>query len=251
MTSEVARCVTGGDAGGGRRRVSAEARRHSIRTPRHGKSVDTAPAPAPGRKRRVGWMVGPGFGPVNAPVVANVVAAEAIRGDGHHVEEARIPVLVSDVARDAFDRLHVTAMKPACRDATSGREAEMSRMAKTMLSLPDTSTEDYVVAEQAAERRRGLPPGLRRTPNPVPARPGAQARHRKRVVNGEMVDPAGATGLLTATGLPGLSMRFGTSREGLRINGQLVGRWLAETTLLRAAAVPEGVSPVRGLYQSL
>lgn len=137
-------------------------------------------------------MVGPGFGAVDAQVVANVVAnvvaAEAIRGDGHHVEEARIPVLERDVARDAFDRLHVTAMRPACREATSGREAEMSRMAKTTLSLPGTSTKDYVAAEQAAERLRGLPPGVRRSPDPGPARPGAQARHRK---DGQLVALAG------------------------------------------------------------
>ncbi|WP_342147967.1 glutamyl-tRNA(Gln) amidotransferase [Methylorubrum sp. SB2] len=53
------------------------------------------------------------------------------------------------------------------------------------------------------------------------------------------------------TGLPGLSMRFGTSREGLPINVQLVGSWQAETTLLHAAAVLEGMSPVRGLHPSL
>ncbi len=61
----------------------------------------------------------------------------------------------------------------------------------------------------------------------------------------------GATVPLNVTGLPGLSMRFGTSREGLPINVQLVGAWQAETTLLRAASVLEGVSPTRGLHPSL
>jgi aspartyl-tRNA(Asn)/glutamyl-tRNA(Gln) amidotransferase subunit A len=46
-------------------------------------------------------------------------------------------------------------------------------------------------------------------------------------------------------------MRFGTSRQGLPINVQLVGSWQAETTLLRAASVLEAVSPVRGLHPSL
>ncbi len=45
-------------------------------------------------------------------------------------------------------------MKPAFREATAGHENQMYRMAKTMLSLPDTSVEDYVAAEQAAERLR-------------------------------------------------------------------------------------------------
>jgi aspartyl-tRNA(Asn)/glutamyl-tRNA(Gln) amidotransferase subunit A len=53
------------------------------------------------------------------------------------------------------------------------------------------------------------------------------------------------------TGLPGLSMRFGTSRDGLPINVQVVGRWQAETTVLHAASLLEGLSPVRGLHPSL
>ncbi|MEG9501499.1 MAG: glutamyl-tRNA(Gln) amidotransferase [Methylorubrum extorquens] len=56
---------------------------------------------------------------------------------------------------------------------------------------------------------------------------------------------------LNVTGLPGLSMRFGTSREGLPINVQLVGSWQAETTILHEASELEGVSPVRGLHASL
>ncbi len=43
------------------------------------------------RKLRVGWMVGPGFGPIDTQVAATVkAAAEALRGEGHHVEEVRI-----------------------------------------------------------------------------------------------------------------------------------------------------------------
>lgn len=131
-------------------------------------------------------------------------------------------------------------------------------MAKTMLSMPDTSMEDYVAAEQAAERLRDgyaayfrdydvlLTPVL-----PVPAHKHGIG---ELVVNGETVDLTylqGATVPLNVTGLPGLSMRFGTSREGLPINVQLVGSWQAETTLLHAASVLEGVSPVRGLHPSL
>lgn len=56
---------------------------------------------------------------------------------------------------------------------------------------------------------------------------------------------------LNVTGLPGLSMRFGTSHEGLPINVQVVGRWQAEATILHAAALLEAVSPVRGLHPSL
>ena len=215
---------------------------------------------APDRKLRVGWMVGPGFGPIDTEVAATVrAAAEALKGEGHHVEEVHIPALERDFALDVFNKLHVMEMKPAFREAIAGRpEDEIYKMAKTMLSLPDTSMEDYVAAEQAAERLRDgyaayfrdhdvlLTPVL-----PVPAHKHGIS---ELVVNGETVDLTylqGATVPLNVTGLPGLSMRFGTSREGLPINVQLVGSWQAETTILHAASVLEGVSPVRGLHASL
>jgi len=215
---------------------------------------------APDRKLRVGWMVGPGFGPIDTEVAATVrAAAEALKSEGHHVEEVRIPALERDFALDVFNKLHVMEMKPAFREAIAGRpEDEIYTMARTMLSLPDTSMEDYVAAEQAAERLRDgyaayfrdydvlLTPVL-----PVPAHKHGIS---ELVVNGETVDLTflqGATVPLNVTGLPGLSMRFGTSREGLPINVQLVGRWQAETTILHAASVLEGVSPVRGLHASL
>jgi aspartyl-tRNA(Asn)/glutamyl-tRNA(Gln) amidotransferase subunit A len=39
----------------------------------------------------------------------------------------------------------------------------------------------------------------------------------------------GATVPLDVTGLPGISMRSGTSKEGMQINVQIVGIWLAES----------------------
>jgi aspartyl-tRNA(Asn)/glutamyl-tRNA(Gln) amidotransferase subunit A len=46
-------------------------------------------------------------------------------------------------------------------------------------------------------------------------------------------------------------MRFGTSTEGLPINVQIVGSWLAESTILHVASLLESVSPVRGLQPNL
>ncbi|MCJ2115289.1 amidase [Methylobacterium sp. J-001] len=74
------------------------------------------------------------------------------------------------------------------------------------------------------------------------------------VINGQTVDATylqGATVPLNVTGLPGLSMRFGTSGEGLPINVQVVGSWQAESTILYVAALLEALSPVRGLRPSL
>lgn len=212
------------------------------------------------RQLRVGWLVEPGFGPVDPEVGATVqVAAEALRNLGFFVEPVRIPALERDFALDVFNRLHVMEMKPAFAEATAGRSPdELYKMAKTMLSLPDTSMKDYIDAEQAAERLRDgyaeyfksydalITPVL-----PIPAHKHSVAEF---VINDQKVDATylqGATVPLNITGLPGLSMRFGTSKEGLPINVQLVGSWLAESTILHLASLLESVSPVRDLHPAL
>src|SRR5437660_2996354 len=107
----------------------------------------------PYRPLRVGWMVGPGYGPVDPEVAATVrAAAEALKDIGIYVEQVSIPALERDFALDVFNKLHVMEMKPAFAEATAGHQDEMYKMAKTMLSLPDTSMKDYIDAEQAVER---------------------------------------------------------------------------------------------------
>jgi aspartyl-tRNA(Asn)/glutamyl-tRNA(Gln) amidotransferase subunit A len=213
----------------------------------------------PYRQLRVGWMVGPGFGPVDPEVAATVkAAAEALKDIGVFVEQVSIPALERDFALEVFNRLHVMEMKPAFADATAGHEDEMYKMAKTMLSLPDTSMKDYIDAEQAVERLRdGYADYFSRYDAlithvlPIPA-------HKHGVeeftIDGQTVDATylqGATVPLNVTGLPGLSMRFGSSKEGLPINVQLVGSWLAESTILHLASLLESVSPVRDLHPNI
>jgi aspartyl-tRNA(Asn)/glutamyl-tRNA(Gln) amidotransferase subunit A len=214
----------------------------------------------PYRQLRVGWMVGPGFGPVDPEVAATVrAAAEALKDIGVFVEQVSIPALERDFALDVFNRMHVMEMKPAFAEATAGRsEDELYKMAKTMLSLPDTSMKDYIDAEQAAERLRdGYADYFSRYHAlithvlPIPA-------HKHGVeeftIDGQTVDATylqGATVPLNVTGLPGVAMRFGTSKEGLPINVQIVGKWQAESTILHVASLLEGVSPVRDLHPDL
>jgi aspartyl-tRNA(Asn)/glutamyl-tRNA(Gln) amidotransferase subunit A len=213
----------------------------------------------PYRQLRVGWMVGPGFGPVDPEVAATVkAAAEALKDIGVFVEQVSIPALERDFALDVFNRLHVMEMKPAFAEATAGHEDEMYKMAKTMLSLPDTSMKDYIDAEQAVERLRdGYADYFSRYDAlithvlPIPA-------HKHGVeeftIDGQTVDATylqGATVPLNVTGLPGLSMRFGTSKEGLPINVQVVGKWQAESTILHLASLLESVSTVRNLHPNL
>jgi aspartyl-tRNA(Asn)/glutamyl-tRNA(Gln) amidotransferase subunit A len=215
---------------------------------------------SPDRPLRVGWMVEPGFGPVDPEVAATVrAAAEALQGLGIVVEPVHIPALERDFALDVFNRLHVMEMKPAFAEVTAGRgQDELYKMAKTMLALPDTSMKDYIDAEQAAERLRdGYAEYFRKYDAlithvlPIPA-------HKHGVetfsINGHTVDATylqGATVPLNVTGLPGISMRFGTSKEGLPINVQIVGSWQAESTILHVASLLESVSPVRGLHPNI
>lgn len=213
----------------------------------------------PDRPLRIGWMIGPGLGPVD-PEVASTVrsAADALGAMGIHVEEVGIPALERDFALDVFNRLHVMEMKPAFREATAGHEEQMYKMAKTMLSLPDTTLADFIEAEQAAERLRdgyaeyfSTFDALITHVLPIPAHRHGEDQF---VIDGQAVDATylqGATVPLNVTGLPGVSMRFGTSSEGLPINVQIVGRWLDEATILHVASLLESVSPVHGLRPPL
>jgi len=220
---------------------------------------DVGIGPNPDRPLRVGWMVGPGFGPVDSEVAATVkAAAESLKDLGVHVEHVGIPALERDFALDVFNRLHVMEMKPAFREATSGHEDEMYKMSQTMLFLPDTSMKDYIEAEQAAERLRdGYADYFSRYDAlithvlPIPAHKHGVDRF---VIDGQEVDATylqGATVPLNVTGLPGLAMRFGTSLQGLPINVQVVGAWQAEATILQVASLLESVSPVRDLFPDI
>jgi aspartyl-tRNA(Asn)/glutamyl-tRNA(Gln) amidotransferase subunit A len=215
---------------------------------------------APRHQLRVGWLVEPGFGPIDSEVATTVkAAAEALQGVGLFVEPVHIPALERDFALDVFNRLHVMEMKPAFQEAIAGHSKnEIYQMAEYMLSLPDTSMKDYVEAEQAAERLKDgfagyfqkydalLTPVL-----PLPAYQHGQSEFRIHGQTVNAIQVQSATVPLNVTGLPGLSMRFGTSKDGMPINVQLVGSWQAESTILYVASLLEQVSPVRDLHPNL
>jgi aspartyl-tRNA(Asn)/glutamyl-tRNA(Gln) amidotransferase subunit A len=221
---------------------------------------DAGVGSSPVRPLRVGWLVEPGFGPIDPEVAATVqAAAEALKGAGCVVDQVRIPALERDFALAVFNSLHVMEMKPAFAEATAGhRDDELYMMAKTMLATPDTSMADYIEAEQAAERLRdGFADYFQRydallTPvQPIPAHKHGVSEF---IINGQTVDATylqGSTVPLNVTGLPGLTIRFGTSRDGLPIGVQLVSSWLAESTILHLAALLETASPVRDLHPNI
>jgi aspartyl-tRNA(Asn)/glutamyl-tRNA(Gln) amidotransferase subunit A len=212
------------------------------------------------RSLRVGWLVEPGFGPVDYEVAVTVeAAAETLKDFGHTVESVRIPALERDFALDVFSRLHVLEMKPGFVKTTAGRsEDEIGAMAKFMLSLPDTPAADYIDAVQAAERLKdGYAEYFQKYDvllTPVLPTPSFRHGEAELLINGQTVDIMGimsATTPLNVTGLPGISMRFGTSHDGMPIGVQIVGSWQTESTILRVAALLEQVSPLRNLHPNL
>jgi aspartyl-tRNA(Asn)/glutamyl-tRNA(Gln) amidotransferase subunit A len=212
------------------------------------------------RPLRVGWLVEPGFGPVDREVAATVeAAAEALKGFGHSVESVRIPALERDFALDVFTRLHVLEMKPAAEEATAGRsDEEIGAMARVLLSLPDTPMKDFIDAEQAADRLKDGFAGYFQKYDvllaPVIPVPSFKHGQSELLINGQTVNILNimsATSPLNVTGLPGISMRFGTSREGMPIGVQIVGSWQAESTILHVASLLEQVSTVRDLHPKL
>jgi aspartyl-tRNA(Asn)/glutamyl-tRNA(Gln) amidotransferase subunit A len=220
---------------------------------------DTGVGPTLGRPLRVGWLVEPGFGLVDSDVAATVqAAAEALKSAGLTVDPVRIPVLEEINALETVWKLQAMETKPAFKAATRGHEDLIYKHVQAVFDTPDTSIEDFVLAEQKIEQMRdGFAQYFQRYDallcpvTPVPAH-GHDAT--EFVIDGQTVSALhvmDATAPLSATGLPGLTLRFGTSRDGLPIGVQLVAPWLAESTILHLGALLELMSPVRNQHPSL
>lgn len=222
-------------------------------------TLDAGVGAAPNRPVRVGWLVEPGFGAIDNDVAATVkAAAEALKSAGVIVEEVRIPVLEQINALELLWKLQAMETKPAFRKATAGHEDLIYKHVQGVFDTPDTSIEDFVIAEQLIETMRdGFAQYFTRydallcpvTPVPAHAHDAAEF-----VINGQTVSSLhvmDATAPLSVTGLPGLSMRFGTSKDGLPIGVQLVSPWFAESTILHLGSLLESLSPVRDLHPSL
>ena len=219
--------------------------------------LDTGVGANPTRPVRVGWLASPGFfGPTDPEVVATVKAAAQALGDaGCQVEQVRLPVLEQTDANTVLWQLQQMEARPEFEKVTAGHEAEIFRHARLILDTPDTPIADFVAAEQAVERLRDSFAGYFQRYDALlgPVTPFPATRHglADLVIDGKRVSPfhvMSATSPFSLTGMPALSMRFGTSHDGLPIGVQIVASWLAESTVLKVASLLEEVSPVRTLH---
>jgi aspartyl-tRNA(Asn)/glutamyl-tRNA(Gln) amidotransferase subunit A len=213
----------------------------------------------PAHEFRVGWLVEPGFGPIAPNVAATVAAAAKAFADlRFQVELVRISALEENNGLDLYSRLHILETKLVMARVTEGRPDETFKFASRILATPDPSPADYIAASQAVEHLRSGFAGyfqqydaLLCPVTPVPAPPHDLS---ELVINGETVTARHilrATVPFNLTGLPALSIRFGTSSDGLPIGVQIVSRWLAEPTVLHLAARLEAASNVARLRPDL
>jgi aspartyl-tRNA(Asn)/glutamyl-tRNA(Gln) amidotransferase subunit A len=221
--------------------------------------LDAGVSPRPERPLRIGWLVEPGFGPIEPDAAATVAAAaNAFANLGFEVEPVRIPALEENNGLELYSKLHVLETKPVIAEAVAGHAGKVFKFASRILEMPEPSTGDYIAASQAVERlKSGFSAYFQRYDallcpvTPLPAPPHDQTLY---VVNGETVTARQilrTTVPFNLTGLPALSMRFGTCAEGLPFGVQIVSQWFAESTVLHLASSLESVSDVRDLHPSL
>ncbi|MFQ3555286.1 amidase [Streptomyces gramineus] len=220
---------------------------------------DTGLGAAPDRPLRVGWLVDSGLGPTDPEVAATVeAAADALRGAGARVDAVDIPAFERDNPLALWTELSTMEVKPAFRRITAGHEEQMFSYSKFVATLPDTSVEDFVLAEQAVERLRD---GMARFFQqydilllPVTTIPAHAHRLEEFTVNGRTMGAfhvSSTTVPFNLTGHPALSMRFGTSADGMPIGVQLAANLYAESTVVHTASLLEALSPVRDLHPVL
>jgi aspartyl-tRNA(Asn)/glutamyl-tRNA(Gln) amidotransferase subunit A len=221
--------------------------------------VDTG-AVASTRPLRVGWLASPGFfGSIDPEVVATVKeAAKALAGAGCQVEEVDLPLLkVTDCVSIQW-KLQQMESRPEFEKVTFWHEDEVFRHAKAIFETPDTSIEDFVAAEQTVERLRdSFAEYFQRCDVllcPVTPFPATKHGLDDVVVDGQTVlafQVMNATSPFSLTGNPAMTLRFGTSHNGLPIGVQIVSAWYAESTMFDVASRLEQVSPVRNLHPVL
>ncbi len=209
---------------------------------------------------RIGVTETGGSAPVEQDVVATVrAAASELRQQGCQVESVRIPALDDN----DWNALSIAVVASEGRfyldPILKGREDDMHPNLRARLKAnAAVSLTAYLNSLREIERlRRQTFSAFRRfdvilSPCcPVPAFPHGQAELEigERRVGARHV--LCGTVPWNFTGSPALVLPFGTSREGMPIGIQLIGRYFEEAVLLRIGLALEQVSPRRDLRPSL
>jgi aspartyl-tRNA(Asn)/glutamyl-tRNA(Gln) amidotransferase subunit A len=225
----------------------------------HAKTAGPADGPVEGRPLRVGWLVEPGFGPVDREVAAAVAAAaDLLKDAGCTVEAVRIPALEQNNYLDPAVVLYGAELGPYVRRFVGDRDAELHFIGKLYATAPPPPIADYLDAERKVDDLKStfaahfqqyevlLCPVIPFTAPP----PGLE----EYIVNGEKVPSSHmmrATVPFNLTGLPGLSVPFSFSSEKLPINVQLVSKWFDEATILRLGQLIESATDAHKLHPIL
>jgi aspartyl-tRNA(Asn)/glutamyl-tRNA(Gln) amidotransferase subunit A len=225
----------------------------------HAKSAEPADGPIAGKPLRVGWLVEPGFGPVDREVASAVSDVAALLKDaGCRVDPVRVPLLEQNNYFDPAILLYGAELGRYIRRAVGNREAELHYIGKIYVSSPDPSLAEYMDAEIKVDKLKGAFAGYFQQYDvllcpviPFTAPPPGLEQY---IVNGENVPSTHmmrATVPFNLTGLPALSVPFRFSSEQLPINVQLVSKWFDEATILRLGEVIEAANEVRGRHPNL
>jgi aspartyl-tRNA(Asn)/glutamyl-tRNA(Gln) amidotransferase subunit A len=212
------------------------------------------------RPLRVGWMTSDFFGPTDPDVVATVkAAADALAAAGGVlVEEVTLPFLKTIDTVGILWKLQQMETRPEFGRITAGHEDQVFRHVQLILDTPDTPIEEFVAAEQAIQRLRdSFAEYFKRYDVllcPVTPFPATKHGLGDLVVDGETVSAfqvMNATAPFSLTGMPAMTLRFGTSRNGLPIGVQIAASWYAESTMFNVASRLEALSPVRNLHPEI
>jgi Asp-tRNA(Asn)/Glu-tRNA(Gln) amidotransferase A subunit family amidase len=194
----------------------------------------------------VAWCAGDGSFPVRADLVQAVESAANVLADlGATVIARRPPGL--DRAEPVYAALRGIEGLPEHRALVAGREAELTGYARELIyaepGRPAGSATPRELATAADDLRAEVAAFMRQWPillMPVASVPAFQPGRAEFRVDGQVLGGAqieSCCRAVTLLGAPAAVVRFGSSREGLPVGVQVVGRPFhdAETVAVAAA----------------